>query len=98
MARQRAQVTRRGEESVESAHFGRHDRTAAQARLYRVYDELLTRHGVVAAQVLLTFSDVSARESYLNARQTLGKLLEWGVVAVVNPRNRLPSDVERTRG
>ena len=39
-----------------------------QGRLYRVYDELLAEHGAVAAQVLLTFSDVSARTSYLNAR------------------------------
>src|SRR5579863_9019760 len=42
-----------------------------QGGLYGVYDELLARHGVLAAQVLLTFSDVSMRESYLNARQTL---------------------------
>src|ERR1700732_5296252 len=44
-----------------------------QGRLYRVYDELLTAHGVTAAQVLLTFSDLSTRASYLNARQTLQK-------------------------
>jgi glutamate 5-kinase len=55
-----------------------------QGRLYRVYDELLAEHGTVAAQVLLTFVDVSARSSYLNARQTLGKLLEWGAVPVIN--------------
>ena len=55
-----------------------------QGRLYRVYDELLAEHGTVAAQVLLTFVDVSARASYLNARQTLGKLLEWGAVPVIN--------------
>jgi glutamate 5-kinase len=55
-----------------------------QGRLYREYDELLTRHGALAAQVLLTFSDVSARTSYLNARQTLGKLLDWGAVPVIN--------------
>jgi len=55
-----------------------------QGRLYRVYDELLAEHGTVAAQVLLTFVDISARSSYLNARQTLGKLLEWGAVPVIN--------------
>src|SRR6202035_745817 len=31
-----------------------------QGRLYRAYDELLAGHGIVAAQVLLTFFDVSA--------------------------------------
>ena len=34
------------------------------------------------AQVLLTFFDVSARMQYLNARRTLGKLIDWGVVPV----------------
>ena len=63
-----------------------------QGRLYRVYDELLASRGVLAAQVLLTFSDVSARESYLNARQTLGKLLEWGAVPVVNENDTTATD------
>jgi glutamate 5-kinase len=63
-----------------------------QGRLYRVYDELLAARGVLAAQVLLTFSDVSARDSYLNARQTLGKLLEWGAVPVVNENDTTATD------
>jgi glutamate 5-kinase len=63
-----------------------------QGRLYRVYDELLGEHGTVAAQVLLTFFDVSARSSYLNARQTLGKLLEWGVVPVINENDTTATD------
>jgi len=63
-----------------------------QGRLYRVYDELLAEHGAVAAQVLLTFSDVSARASYLNARQTLGKLLEWGTVPVINENDTTATD------
>src|SRR4051812_30063870 len=40
-----------------------------QGRLYRVYDELLGARGVMSAQVLLTFFDMSARTHYLNARQ-----------------------------
>src|SRR4051794_14962383 len=48
-----------------------------QGKLYRVYDELLRARGVTSAQVLLTFFDMSARTHYLNARQTIGKLLEW---------------------
>jgi glutamate 5-kinase len=63
-----------------------------QGRLYRVYDELLAEHGTVAAQVLLTFFDISARSSYLNARQTLGKLLEWGAVPVVNENDTTATD------
>jgi glutamate 5-kinase len=63
-----------------------------QGGLYRAYDEILARRGVLAAQVLLTFSDVSDRASYLNARQTLGKLLEWRVIPVVNENDTTATD------
>lgn len=55
-----------------------------QGKLYRVYDELLRERGITSAQVLLTFFDVGHRSHYLNARQTLSRLLEWGVVPIVN--------------
>ena len=63
-----------------------------QGRLYPVYDELLRARGVTAAQVLLTFFDLSARTNYLNARQTLGKLLEWKVVPVINENDTTATD------
>jgi glutamate 5-kinase len=55
-----------------------------QGKLFRVYDELLRARGLESAQVLLTFFDLSARSHYLNARQTLGRLLDWRVVPIVN--------------
>lgn len=55
-----------------------------QGRLYREWEERFTGAGIVPAQVLLTAADISAREHYLNARRTLNRLLEWGVVPVVN--------------
>jgi glutamate 5-kinase len=55
-----------------------------QGRLYRTYDELLRDRGIQTAQVLLTFFDMSARAHYLNARNTLSKLLEWRIVPVIN--------------
>jgi glutamate 5-kinase len=55
-----------------------------QGKLYRSYDELLAERGVPSAQVLLTFFDISARTHYLNARDTLRKLLDWRVVPVIN--------------
>ena len=45
-----------------------------------------------AAQVLLTFFDVSAREQYVNARRTLAKLLEWGVVPIINENDTTATD------
>src|SRR3954462_6097542 len=63
-----------------------------QGKLYRVYDELLLDRGVASAQVLLTFFDVSARLHYLNARQTLRKLLDWRVVPVINENDTTTTD------
>jgi glutamate 5-kinase len=63
-----------------------------QGKLYRAYDELLASHGLKSAQVLLTFFDISARSHYLNARQTLRKLLEWGVVPVINENDTTTTD------
>lgn len=63
-----------------------------QGKLYRVYDELLKAQGVTSAQVLLTFADMSVRTHYLNARQTLSKLLDWGVVPVINENDTTATD------
>ena len=63
-----------------------------QGKLYRVYDEILGRHGIPTAQVLLTFFDMSARTHYLNARQTLRKLLDWRVVPVINENDTTTTD------
>jgi glutamate 5-kinase len=63
-----------------------------QGRLYRDYDELLTGLGIRSAQVLLTFFDMSARTHYLNARQTLRRLLAWDVVPVINENDTTTTD------
>ena len=63
-----------------------------QGKLYRAYDELLRARGLVSAQVLLTFFDMSARAHYLNARQTLGRLLDWRVVPVINENDTTTTD------
>jgi glutamate 5-kinase len=63
-----------------------------QGKLYQVYDQLLSTRGVPTAQVLLTFFDISARTHYLNARQTLRKLLEWRVMPVINENDTTTTD------
>ncbi|HEV2943705.1 MAG TPA: glutamate 5-kinase [Solirubrobacteraceae bacterium] len=63
-----------------------------QGKLYRVYDELLRERDLLSAQVLLTFMDMSARTHYLNARQTLRKLLDWRVVPVINENDTTATD------
>jgi glutamate 5-kinase len=63
-----------------------------QGKLYRAYDELLRERRLISAQVLLTFMDMSARTHYLNARQTLRKLLDWKVVPVINENDTTATD------
>ena len=63
-----------------------------QGDLFRAYESRLDARGVHAAQVLLTASDIAARTNYLNARQTLRRLVDWGVVPVVNENDTTATD------
>jgi glutamate 5-kinase len=55
-----------------------------QGLLVHRYTADLAEHGIVAGQVLLTADDVTRRSHYRNAHQTLAKLLELGVLPIVN--------------
>ncbi|MFM8862391.1 MAG: glutamate 5-kinase [Acidimicrobiia bacterium] len=63
-----------------------------QSRLMAVYDAELSRHGFVPGQVLLAPLDFVDRRQYLQARGTLGRLLELGVVPVVNENDAVADD------
>ncbi len=63
-----------------------------QSRLMRVYDDALARHGLVGGQVLLAPLDFVHRQQYLHARGTLTRLLDLGVVAVVNENDAVADD------
>ena len=58
--------------------------SVGQGLLVHRYTEEFARHDVVVGQVLLTLDDVTRRSHYRNAHQTFAKLLELGVVPVVN--------------
>ena len=55
-----------------------------QIALARTWAEALGRHAIAAGQILLTLTDTEERRNYLNARSTIGKLLEWRSVPVIN--------------
>jgi glutamate 5-kinase len=55
-----------------------------QIRLAHAFKELLERHEVTVAQVLLTLEDSEQRARYLNARATLEALLSLGALPVIN--------------
>jgi glutamate 5-kinase len=55
-----------------------------QSRLVETYDRCLRAFGRHAAQVLLTADDLDDRTRYLNVRNTLRTLLEYGAVPIIN--------------
>lgn len=55
-----------------------------QGRLMHLYAQAFSRHQVQVGQILLTREDLSQRQRYLNARQTMSTLLKEGVVPIVN--------------
>ncbi len=63
-----------------------------QARLIQKYDREFTRHGRHAAQILLTAGDLHDRASYLNVRNTIHSLLEYGAVPVINENDTVAVD------
>jgi glutamate 5-kinase len=63
-----------------------------QSRLMRVYDEALAQGGLIGGQVLLAPLDFMVRQQYLHARSTLTRLLELGVVPVVNENDAIADD------
>jgi len=63
-----------------------------QSRLLRVYDRCLGDHGLVGGQVLLAPFDFFSRQQYLHARSTLQRILDLGVVPVVNENDAIADD------
>ena len=57
---------------------------AGQTTLIERYAEVLAEDGAACGQVLLTRGDVVDRTGYLNARNTFERLLDLGVVPIVN--------------
>ncbi|MCX7619454.1 MAG: glutamate 5-kinase [Acidimicrobiales bacterium] len=63
-----------------------------QSRLMQVYNEAFADHGLIAGQVLLAPLDFRDRKQYLHARGTLQRLLELGVVPIVNENDAVADD------
>jgi len=55
-----------------------------QAGLIQEYETGFVQYGIKVAQILLTSDDLSNRQRYLNARNTLNALLNWNVVPIIN--------------
>lgn len=57
---------------------------AGQAKLIGLYEQAFEKHGTHAAQLLLTANDFKNRQRYLNVRNTLHALLDFGSLPIVN--------------
>jgi glutamate 5-kinase len=63
-----------------------------QHRLMQVWSDALERRDLLAGQVLLAPLDFVHRSQYLHARQTLARLLDLGVVPVVNENDAVADE------
>ena len=58
--------------------------SVGQGLLIHSYTESFRRYSITASQVLLTIEDIVRRSHYQNAQRTLFKLLQLGVVPIIN--------------
>ncbi len=63
-----------------------------QMGLVQAYESHFRDHGMRTAQILLTHDDLSDRQRYLNARNTLRTLIEWKVLPVINENDTVATD------
>ena len=65
---------------------------AGQVQLVHAWQEELGKHRITAAQVLLTPGDTEDRRRFLNAKNTLQKLLKLKVIPVINENDTVATD------
>lgn len=63
-----------------------------QIALMERYRKGFAKHGIEVAQILVTRMGLDDRERYLNAEHTLRKLLELGVVPIVNENDTVSTE------
>ena len=63
-----------------------------QISLAHAWKEVMLEHGLNVAQILLAPDDTETRRKHLNARATLIKLLELGVIPVINENDTVSTE------
>ena len=66
--------------------------SVGQSLLVQAYASAFARHGRTVGQVLLTADDLVRRAHYRNARTTLERLLDLGIVPVVNENDAVATE------
>ncbi len=63
-----------------------------QGILMHIYEKFFSEYGVTSGQVLLTREDFSDRRRFLNARNALHAMLQYGVIPVINENDTVAVD------
>jgi glutamate 5-kinase len=63
-----------------------------QIALARIWAEVLAARKITAGQILVTFGDTEERPRYLNARATIGRLLDLRAVPVINENDTVATN------
>lgn len=63
-----------------------------QPRLMNIYTQLFQLYGKTVSQILLTRADLSDRQRYLNARNTLHSLLSYGIIPIINENDTVATE------
>jgi glutamate 5-kinase len=63
-----------------------------QMRLIQAYETEFARHGLHAAQILLSYADLTDRQRHLNARSTLKTLLALDTIPIINENDTVSTD------
>ena len=85
----RLKLAKGGRASLEDAQAAA---ATGQIALSQVWAEVLHAQGLTAAQMLLTLGDLEDRRRYLNAAATLDRLLNLGVVPILNENDSVATE------
>lgn len=66
--------------------------SVGQVALAQLWATTLDRHGLTAAQMLVTLGDLEDRRRYLNASATIERLVEAGAVPVINENDSVATE------
>lgn len=63
-----------------------------QSSLMMAYEKAFGRYGQTVGQILITRDDLNNRHRYLNARNTIFRLLSWKIIPVINENDTVVVD------
>ena len=66
--------------------------SVGQMGLIQAYESLFAEYDIHTAQILMTHDDLSNRTRYLNVKNTIETLLEYGVVPIINENDTVVTD------